>query len=61
MANKSTPKVTIDDLVAAAAAGLPRALDARDPKEAEKKSTAELIQSGFHIDVRIDVGGVNWL
>ena len=61
MADKGTPKVTIDDLVETTAAGMLRALDARDPKAGAGLSTADLLHSGFHVDVRIDVGGVNWL
>jgi hypothetical protein len=43
MAAKSAPKVAIDDLVETPAAGL---------------LMAEVPKSEFHVDVRIDVGGV---
>jgi hypothetical protein len=56
MPKKNKP-VGIDDLIATSAEGVLRALDARKAG-AEKLSTAELIKSGFTVDIHIICGGI---
>jgi hypothetical protein len=49
---KATPNIALQDIVAAAAVGAVRALDAR------KIGAVELIKSGFTVDLYIRAGGL---
>ena len=55
MAEKVSP-VVLDDLVAASASGVLRALDARKIG-LERISAVDLIKSGFIVDIHIIAGG----
>jgi hypothetical protein len=58
MANENiSPKVSIDDIVEAAAHGVLRALQARQARAAEL-SVPELVRAGFVVDVIIRAGGI---
>jgi hypothetical protein len=56
----SDNKVSIDEVVAAAAAGVLRALDARSAagKQSSDIGVTDLIRSGFVVDVIIRAGGI---
>jgi hypothetical protein len=50
-------RVTVDDIVEAAAKGALRALDARRAGEQAVASTSDLVQSGFTVQIVIRAGG----
>jgi hypothetical protein len=49
---KTTPNIALQDIVAAAAEGAIRAIGARE------LGAAELVKSGFMIDVHVRAGGI---
>jgi len=58
MADKSNP-VTVDEIVAAAAAGVLRALDARSSGgQLGAMGSQELVRAGFNVRVHIYAGGI---
>ncbi|MGO4513455.1 hypothetical protein AB4Z51_41445 [Bradyrhizobium sp. 2TAF36] len=57
---ESENKVSIDDVFAAAAAGVLRALDARSAagKQSADVGVTDLVKAGFVVDVIIRAGGI---
>jgi hypothetical protein len=53
--DENLPRVTVDDLVAATASGVLRALEARQ-RGAEQISAVDFVRSGFTVDIYLRAG-----